>query len=104
MGGNGLRSKSVSDMTIRECILCGLVYLAPARCAHEIIHYQNCRLLEYINQNYLYKTATETNGAKKYLEDNLHQLRRQLMTIFYNKILHAVPTKIRKFCLIYVNV
>ena len=37
MGGNGIRSKSVSNMTIRECILCGLVYLAPARCAHEKI-------------------------------------------------------------------
>ena len=37
MGGNGIRSKSVSNMIIRECILCGLVYLAPARCAHEIL-------------------------------------------------------------------
>ena len=25
--------------------------------------------------------ANETNGVKKYLEDNLHQLRRQLLTI-----------------------
>jgi hypothetical protein len=37
MGGNGIRSKNVSNMIIRECILCGLVYLAPARCAHEKI-------------------------------------------------------------------
>ena len=27
------------------------------------------------------KTANETNWTKKYLEDNLHQLRRQLLTI-----------------------
>jgi len=31
----------------------------------------------------MYRTANETNGAKKYLEDNLHQLRRQFMTIIY---------------------
>jgi hypothetical protein len=90
MGGNGLRSKSVSDMTIRECILFGLEECAGALATHNKMMYS--------------KTANETNGAKKYLEDNLHQLRRQLMTIFYNKIRHTVPTKIRKCCLIYVNV
>ena len=38
MGGNGIRSKTMSNMTIREGILCGLVYLAPARLtAHEIL-------------------------------------------------------------------
>ena len=36
-GGNSLRSKSVSDMTIRECILCGLVYLAPTPAARNLI-------------------------------------------------------------------
>ena len=37
MGGNDIRSKSVLSMIIRECILCGLVYLAPTPAARNLI-------------------------------------------------------------------
>ena len=45
----------------------------------KIIHHQNCRLLEYINQNYLY-TANETNGANKL--GDLHTMQQSNKAMF----------------------